>query len=223
MIIGASKIAHYLTKSLISSNNTVTVIDKDQARCEAFLDEIPSGTTVVCGNGMKQDLLMESGLSSTDAFVTLTGNDEQNILMALNAIDKDCQKVIAKINNEELDNLSTKMGIECIVSPKEVVTNALIRYARALQNSEGSKIETLYSLMNGTAEALEFIVLEDFKYVNIPLKDLVLSKNTIIAGIIRGSNNIIPGGDDVILPSDKVIVITSGATINDLSEIIRKK
>jgi trk system potassium uptake protein TrkA len=77
--------------------------------------------------------------------------------------------------------------------------------------------------MNGLAEALEFIVLDDFKYANIQLKDLTLSKNTLIAGITRESKNIIPGGDDVILPNDRVIVITSGARINDLSEIIRKK
>lgn len=223
MIIGASKIALYLTKSLIASNNFVTVIDKDQKRCETFLEELNGGITAVCGDGMKQDLLLESGLQSTDAFVALTGNDEQNILMSLNAIDKKCDKVIAKINNQDLNAISNKIGIDCIVSPKEVVANALIRYARALQDSEGSKIETLYSIMNGLAEALEFIVLDDFKYANIQLKDLTLSKNTLIAGITRESKNIIPGGDDVILPNDRVIVITSGARINDLSEIIRKK
>ena len=223
MIIGASKTAYYLTKSLIASNNFVTVIDKDQKRCEAFLEEIHGGITAVCGDAMKQDLLMESGLTSTDAFVALTGNDEQNILMSLNAIDKKCDKVIAKINNQDLNAISNKIGIDCIVSPKEVVANALIRYARVLQDSEGSKIETLYSIMNSSAEALEFIVLDDFKYANIQLKDLTLSKNTLIAGITRESKNIIPGGDDVILPNDRVIVITSGARINDLSEIIRKK
>ena len=223
MIIGASKTAYYLTKSLIASNNFVTVVDKDLKRCEAFLEEINGGITAVCGNAMKQDLLMENGLSTTDAFVALTGQDEQNILMALNAIDKKCDKVIAKINNEDLNSISNKIGIDCIISPKEVVTNTLIKYARALQNSEGSKIETLYSIMNGSAEAVEFVVLEDFKYANIPLKDLILTKNTLIAGIIREGKNIIPGGDDVILPNDRVIIIASNSSVNDLSEIIRKK
>ena len=77
--------------------------------------------------------------------------------------------------------------------------------------------------MNGSAEAVEFIVLDDFKYLNIPLKDLILNKNTLIAGIIRESKNIIPGGDDVILPNDRVIIIASNASVNDLSDIIRKK
>ncbi len=223
LIVGASKIARYLTKSLIATNNNVTIVDKDQAHCEEFLEEIQSGAMVVCGDGMNLDLLMESGLSTTDAFVALTGNDEQNILMSLNAIDNKCDKIITKINNQDLNGLSNKIGIDCIVSPKEVVANSLIRYARALESSEGSKIETLYSIMNASAEAVEFIVLDDFKYANIPLKNLTLSKNTIIAGITRGNKNIIPGGDDVILPNDRVIVITSGTSVNDLSEIIRRK
>ncbi len=223
MIIGASKTAYYLTKALVSSNNSVTVVDKDKKQCENFIEEIKNGVTMVCGDGMTKDVLLENGLSSTDAFVALTGNDEQNILMSLGAIENECDKVITKINNQDLNAISNKMGIECIVSPKEVVANALIRYARAIETSEGSKIETLYSIMNGTAEALEFIVLDDFKYANIPLKELTLSKNTIIAGITRESKNVIPGGDDVILPNDKVIVITAGNTINDLAEIIRRK
>ena len=223
MIIGASKTAYYLTKALVSSNNSVTVIDKNQKQCEDFIEEIKNGVTMVCGDGMSKDVLLENGLSTTNAFVALTGNDEQNILMSLSALEKECDKVITKINNQDLYAMSNKMGIESIVAPKEVVANALIRYARAIESSKGSKIQTLYSIMNGTAEALEFIVLDDFKYANIPLKDLTLSKNTIIAGITRESKNVIPGGDDVILPNDKVIVVTAGNTINDLAEIIRRK
>lgn len=223
MIVGASKIASYLSKMLVNSNNSVTVIDKDKARCESLLEELNGAITVVCGDGMSKDLLLEGGLSNTDAFIALTGNDEQNILMSLSAIENECPKVITKINRADLNAMSNKMGIECIISPKDVVADSLIRYARALQTTDASQIETLYSIIGGSAEAVEFMVLPDFKYTNIPLKDLSLNKNTLIAGIIRNGKNIIPGGDDLILPNDKVIVITPNMNVTDLSEIIRKK
>ena len=98
----------------------------------------------------------------------------------------------------------------------------MLRYARALQNSVGSRVETLYSLMNGTVEALEFIVSSDFGYTNIPVKDLKLKPDILLAGIIRGDNNIIPCGDDVILPDDRVIIIAAGRRLYDLSDVIEQ-
>ncbi len=223
MIVGASKIAYYLSKFLTSSKNSVTVIEKDKAQCETFLENVGGGVNVVYGDGMNQDLLLENGITNSDAFVALTGKDAENILMSASALDKPSLKVITKINNEELFLNAEKMGIECIISTKNVVVDAVIRYVKALQNTSGSKIETLYSLMDGTAQAMEFLVSNDFKYAEIPLKNLTLAGNTIIAGIIRKSENIIPNGEDVILPNDKVIIITSNDKINDLSEIIRRK
>ena len=98
----------------------------------------------------------------------------------------------------------------------------LLRYARALQNSMGSRVETLYSLMNGKVEALEFIVSPDFGYTGIPVKQLDLKPDILLAGIIRGGKNIIPCGDDVILPDDRVIIIAAGRKLYDLSDVIAR-
>ena len=118
-------------------------------------------------------------------------------------------------------SLAVKLGLESTVSPKEATADILSQYARALQNSLGSNIETLYTLMDGGAEALEFNVKNDFRLTNIPLKNLQLKPNTLIAGIIRGRRPIIPGGDDVILTGDKVIVIAADSRYQDLSDIIK--
>ena len=113
------------------------------------------------------------------------------------------------------------MGLECIVSPQQTVSNVISRYVRALHNSVGSNVETLYKLMDGKTEVLEFKVSEDFKYTGISLRELSLKSNILIAGIIRNRKPIIPTGNDVILSGDRVIVLATGHFLSDLADIIQ--
>ncbi len=221
MILGASRITYYLAKRLINSGNKVIIIDKDERVCKAFADELPDAV-VICGDGTEQELLLEEGLGSTDAFVALTGMDELNILISIFASSQNVPKVISKVNRNELASLADKLGLDCIISPKNIVSNVLARYARAIKNSQGANsIETLYKLMGGSVEALEFNVSKDFKGLRIPLKDLSLKPNILIAGIIRGRKSLIPGGNDEILPGDRVVAIVSGQQFIDLDDILQ--
>lgn len=156
-----------------------------------------------------------------DAFVALTGMDEENILISFFAAAQNVPKVISKVNRSELAAMAERLGLDCIVSPKRIVSDVISSYARALENSLGSKVETLYKLVDGKAEALEFIVQPDFKYVNIPLKSMELKSNILIAGIIRGRKAVIPAGEDMIYPGDRVIVVAAGRKLNDLSDIMK--
>ena len=156
-----------------------------------------------------------------DAFVSLTGIDEENILMTLFAASQDVPKVVSKINRDEFTALAEQIGIETIVSPRHIIADVLVRYARGLQNSMGSKMETLYKLMDGKAEVLEFLIEPDCEVADIPLKNISLKKNVLIAGIIRARKTIIPSGDDKILAGDTVIVLAAGHRINDISDIIK--
>lgn len=117
--------------------------------------------------------------------------------------------------------MAEKLGLDCIVSPRKIIADVMLSYARALENSLGSKVETLYKLMDGKVEALEFNVQPDFKYINIPLKDMRLKPNILISGILRRRKAIIPTGDDSFCPGDKVIVIAAGRPLNDLSDIMQ--
>lgn len=220
MIIGASKTAYYLAKMLLAAGSSVKIIDYSLERCEQFSELLP-GVTMIHGDGARQELLIEEGIQSIDAFVASTGMDEQNIILSYFAASLNVPKVIAKINRDEFVSMAENMGIDSIVTPKKIVSDVMVRYARGLQNSLGSKVETLYKIADGKAEILEFIVQNDFKYSNIPLKDLKLISNTLIAGIIRNKKSIIPGGNDVLLPGDRVVVMTSGNKMSDLSDIIR--
>lgn len=220
MILGASKISYYLAKMLSEGGNAVTIIEQNLEKCNLFASSLPHAT-IIHGDGAKQELLLEAGLHSVDAFVALTGSDEQNMLISYYANTKDVPKVIAKVNRDEFNAMADKLGLECTVSPRQTTSDIVVRYARALENSLGSNVETLYKLMDSEAEALEFIVAQNCSLKEIPIKELQLKENTIIAGIIRGRKTLIPDGDDTFLAGDRVIVITVGAKLHDITDIVR--
>lgn len=220
MILGGSRTAYYLAKMLIASGNSVKIVEQDHKRCIDLCEALPNAV-IIQGDGAQQELLREEGLRSMDAFVALTGMDEENILISFYASSQNVPKVISKVNRDEFAYIADKIGLDCIVSPKKIISDILVRYARALHNSLGSNVETLYQLMDGKAEALEFNINQDCKLVNIPLKDMKLKQNILIAGIIRGRRIIIPAGDDIILPEDKVVVIAAGRKLNNIEDIIQ--
>ena len=220
MIIGASRTAFYLAKMLLAGGANVKIIEKDKERCRTFSESL-EGAVIINGDGARQELLMEEGLTRMDGFVALTGMDEENILLSYYAQEAGVPKVISKVNRSEFALMADKLGLECVVSPKKVISDIFVRYARALRSSIGSKIETLYKLMDGRAEALEFIAQSDFKYLHVPLKDIMLRPNMLIAGIIRGRKSIIPTGEDVITAGDRVVVLTARSRMSDLSDMVR--
>ena len=129
--------------------------------------------------------------------------------------------MISKGNRDELAAMAERLGLDCIVSPKKIISDVIVQYARALKNSLGSNIETLYQLMDGKAEALEFNAKADPKLTGIPLKELNIKKNILIAGILRYRKTVVPTGDDMILPDDRVIVVAADRKLSDLSDILR--
>ncbi len=220
ILLGASEIAYYLSKMLLSAGYFVKIIEKDATRCEQMAEKLP-GATMILGDGSNQDLLQEEGIDSVDAFVALTGKDEENILISFCAQSHGVPKVISKVSHGELSTLAEKLGLNCLISPRKIVADTLTRYARALNDSQGSKVETMYSLMEGKAEALEFVVLPDCVLNNIALKDLKLRHNYIIASITRGNETFIPTGDDDIRQDDRVVVVAAENHLYDLAEIVR--
>ena len=220
MIVGAGRTCFYLAKMLLAGGSSVTIIEKDLKRCNE-MSEALRGAFVINGDGANQDLLLEAGIENMDAFLSLTGIDEENILLSYYAATRTVPKVIPKVNRDEFVSIAEKMGLDTVITPRKIASNVLVGFARALKNSMGSKIETLYKLMDGKAEALEFDAQDDPSYARIPLKDIKLRPNTLVAGIIRGRKTIIPMGNDTILPGDKVVILTAGKRMNDLADIVK--
>ena len=218
MIIGGGKIGYYLSKLLSGTGRNIKLIEQNDSRCYNLADMLDD-VTVIHGDGTDQDLLDEQGLEMQDALVSLTGIDEENIIVSMYAESKGINKVITKINRHSYSILAD-IGLETVVSPQIVAGNLVTRYVRALHNSAGnSQIQTLHKLVNGKVEAVEFIVPENAGYENIPFKDLNLLPNILIGCIIRNGKTIFPGGDDVMKANDNVIVVTAGRIIEDLHDI----
>ncbi len=222
MILGATTTSYYLAKMLLRTGTNVTIIDKDINRCNQFAEKLPDAV-IINGDGAEQEVLMEEGITSVDAFAALTGMDEENILISFFAQSQNVPRVVAKVNRNELAAMAEKLGLDCIVSPKKAASNVVTSYARALQNSLGSNVETMYKLMDGSVEALEFNVQTDFKAQHIPLKEMKLKKDVLIAGIIRKRKAFVPTGNDEIVAGDKIVIIakSSDQKMNDLADILR--
>jgi trk system potassium uptake protein TrkA len=221
MILGGSRVAYYLAEMLADIGASVKIIERDEKACELLSDALPKAV-VINGDGAQQELLLSEGLSRTDAFVALTGLDETNVLISLFATRKGVPNVIAKVNREELIPMAEDLGLDCIVSPKRIVSDVVVSYARAIENSLGSNVEMLYKLMDDKVEALEFNVRESSGVVGVPLKDLTLRKGALIIGIIRERRLITPAGDTEIQLGDRVVVITVKQGLDDLADIIEK-
>lgn len=220
LICGGGRTAYYLAARMLTLGMQVKIIEQNKARCEELCELLPKAT-IIQGNASDHALLDEEGLENADAFVALTGIDEENIIMSLYAKTRRIFKVIAKVNEEGLQEMAREMGLESVVSAKDVTANMVLGYVRAMKNSLGSaNIETVYRLLGGKVEALEFIIREKTSYTGIPLKDLPIRENRLLACIVRRRQVIIPGGNDTMEVGDSVIVICKGSRLEDLKDIL---
>ena len=222
MVVGASSMAYYLIKELRDIRMHITVIDSSAERCRLMSERLP-GVLVIHGDAADSELLNEEGLTDMDAFVALTGLDETNIILSMYAAQGDRCKVVAKVNRPSFAELATANGmLDSVVSTATVTSESILQYVRAMQNSLGSNIKALHRVVGGRVEALEFIVGSKAPYVNIPLKDLPIRQEVLLGGIVRQNGQaIIPSGSDTLQPGDDVVVITTGARINDLRDILQ--
>lgn len=218
MIVGGGKIGYYLAGDLSKKKYKVKLIENNELRAEEIAEELPD-VTVIEGDGTKHDLLMEEGIESMDAFVTLTGIDEENIIAAMYANKKNVRRIIAKIDRDELIYMLDEVGIHNNVSPKDIIAGRILRYIRALANKRGSNIITLYRLVNNQVEALEFVAKKQEDIYNKQLKELKIKENCLIACIIRNNEVIIPDGNACICQNDNVIVVTTHKNFDDLTDI----
>ena len=223
MICGGGRVAYYLASQLCNLGMNVKIIERNRERCEELCELLPQAT-IINGDATEHDLLIEEGIEKTDAFIALTGMDDENIIMSLFASKQSVSKVIVKINEDRRAMMIDELGLDSIVSAKTATADAILGYVRARRNSQCSaNVETMYQLLDGRVEALEFIIKSENAYTGVPLKDLNLKVNNIIACIARGRKIIIPNGDDSIQVGDSVVIITMTKQIRDLDDILVKR
>ena len=218
VLIGGGRVAYHLAQQLIEMGVKVKIIEIDRERCLELSDRL-NKVDISCADGTDHDILEEERVYDADAVVTLTGIDEENILLSLLAKNNGVDKVVTKVNRMSLMQLSDTLDLDSIISPKSITVNQILQYVRAKQNSLGNNVTTLYRLVNDRLEAIEFVVRDKKEYVDVPLKKLKLRSGILIGSIVRGNELIIPKGDDCLQVNDSVVVITTTKGMHDLSNI----
>lgn len=222
LICGGGGISFYLGNQLSHAKMNIKIIEKDYARCEKLTELLPDAT-IINGDATDHDLLVEEGIENADALIALTGMDEENIIMSLFAKTMNVPKIIAKVNEDSRAQMVEGLGIDSIVSPKTATADAILRYVRARKKSiKSSNVETLYQLVGGKVEALEFILHKESELTNIPLKNLDTKPEFLIACIGRKGKVIVPSGEDRLEVGDSVVVVTTERRVDDLREMLRR-
>ena len=219
-VLGGSRSAVYLAWELARSNTKVRLVELSQEKCLRLAAQLPHAM-IIQGDGTDSNLLQSENIFDSDAFISLTDRDEENLLMAMTAHRMGVSKVVAKMTHPNYIDLVRDTGIDSIISPKDITANQITRYVRALANGEGSAVESLYKMLDGTVEALEFNVTSaSAAALDQPLKDLRLKHGILVAAIARGHDIIIPGGMTCIREGDRVVVVSKGSRLEDLKDIL---
>ena len=219
MILGGGRISYYLSRIVVPMGIHVTLFELNPEKARRLSELLPK-VDVVLGDGTDQELLQEQGVSQADAFIALSNRDEENLLTALYASRSGVPKTIAKNSRMTYMEILNDLGLDSVISPPYITTSTILRYVRARENGSGTHVERLYRLIDGNAEALEFIARNGDPYIGIPLKDLTSRKGSLVSVIVHQGKIIIPFGNDRIEEGDHVVVISSNPGISDLNEVL---
>ena len=218
ILCGGGRVSYYLASLLEKDGMSVQIIESDRERCTELAALLPE-TSIIHGDGTDQDLLNSQGLSNCDALVTLTGVDELNMIVSLYGISQSVPLVITKLSRLDNRNIIDSLSLGSVVCPKELCCNTIVRYVRAMQKQTGAAL-SIHSIADGQAEAVEFLVDKNTRNCGVPLKQLKLKANVLVAMISRGSMTEIPNGDSCFRQGDAVVVVTSGrGVLRDLNDI----
>lgn len=223
MIIGGGKLSYYLGRELLDTGIEVKIIEKKRSRCMELEESLP-GATIINGDGTEETVIMEEGLENAQSIVALTNIDEENILLSLYAKKHNSKaKIVTKVNRMMFDSIVEEIDIGTILHSRSVVADVVTATVRAMRNSKGrSKVETLVNILDGKAEALEFIIREPSEVTDVTLQNLKLKDNLVVACIRRRNNIMYPRGGNKIMVGDRVVVVTTHQGLNDITDILKR-
>ncbi len=220
LIVGGGDITHYLCQILEKDGIGITVIEKDEERADLLSDRF-SNVNVIHADAINQEVLMQENIDKTDAFVSLTNIDEENILLSLFAKSVSGGKVVTKINRIDFDSVIDHLDLDTIIYPKNLTSDFIVRYVRAMNKTIGTNLETLYQIIKGKVEAAEFIVKTDSALTAAPLMQLKLRDGVLVAAIVRNGKVLIPRGSDTIQQGDSVVIVTNHLGLHDMNDLLQ--
>ena len=218
-VLGGGRIALYLAWALESTGAHLTIVEQNEEKCLALAEKLPKAS-VIRGDGTDHELLESEDVLNCDAFVSLTGRDEENLLMALTAQRAGVKKVLPKMSRPNYMDIVRQVGIDTVISPKDITANYISSYVRSLANSQGSVVEGLHKILGGAMEAVEFTATNATHFLNTPLRDLQLRQGLLVAAIVHENKVLIPRGDSEIHVGDRIIVVAKSLFLQDLNDIL---
>lgn len=207
ILCGGGRMSYYLAKELQKSGMGVSIIERDQGRCEHLASMLPN-ISIIQGDASSQFVLESEGISECDALVTMTGLDELNMIISLYGVSCGVPQVITKLGRMDNSNILDRLSLGSVISPKELCCNTIVRYVRAMKNQTGAAL-TMHTIAEGQAEAMEFMVDKDTPHCGEPLKKLKLKKGVLVVCITKGGSQEIPNGDSCYYQGDSLIIVTN--------------
>ncbi len=219
MIVGGGDTGYYLAKLLQPMGIGIKLIEQNEERCNLLSELLPKAQ-IIHADGSEQIVLIEEGVGQAEAFVALTNIDEENVMLSLFARSQTSGKIATKINRMDFDRVIKELDLDTTVYPKKITALYILQFVRAMKNSIGCNVETMYRILDDKAEALEFVVKKSSELPGIPLEKLKIKENTLVACIIRGRQIIIPRGKDEMRVGDSVVVVTTTLGLKDIRDVI---
>ena len=219
MIVGGGDTGYYLAKLLQPMGIGIKLIEQNEERCNLLSELLPKAQ-IIHADGSEQIVLIEECVGQAEAFVALTNIDEENVMLSLFARSQTSGKIATKINRMDFDRVIKELDLDTTVYPKKITALYILQFVRAMKNSIGCNVETMYRILDDKAEALEFVVKDSSELPGIPLEKLKIKENTLVACIIRGRQIIIPRGKDEMRVGDSVVVVTTTLGLKDIRDVI---
>ena len=220
LIAGGGRMALYLAQEMLGMGVAVKMIERDDERCRNLSELLPRAT-IIHGDATEKNLLLEEGLVDANAFISATDFDEENIMLSLYAKSVSKARCITRIHRVSYENLLDKLEVGSTIYPKNITAEHIIKYVRAMKNSLGSNIETLYRLHDNKVEALEFLIREESAVTEKPLSELKLKKGVLVVCVTGKGQFSLARGNTRIGMGDTVIVMTTNSGITDIKDILR--
>ncbi|MCD8312486.1 MAG: Trk system potassium transporter TrkA [Firmicutes bacterium] len=220
LIFGGGEIANYIAFQLSKMNMNIKIIEEDPTRCEELSEELSDDVLIINGSSSDSELLDEEGLDSSDAVIAVTDVDSENMMLSLLTAARNKTALrVTKLKELPFDEVLETLNLGPVVCPTELAAEQIIQYVRSLHNSVGISVETLYRILGGRVEALEFIINSESDVTGIPLAEMNLRHDVLICSIIRRGKIINPGGGDSIMVGDSVVAVTTRTGVKSIYDL----
>lgn len=206
ILCGGGRVSYYLARLLADDGVSVQLIEHNHDRCVELATLLPD-VRVLHGDATSQALLDSEDIGRTDALVTLTGLDELNMVISLYGNSRGVPQIVTKLGRMGSSGIVDDLPLGSLIYPKELCSNTIVRYVRAMQNQAGAAI-SVHTIADGQMEAVEFLVDDTTLHCGVPLKDLKLQPNVLIASINHSGKTEIPGGNSRFHKGDTVVLVT---------------